>query len=114
MRDLNTFGLMFESLVIRDLTIYMNYLDGRVFHFRDNSSGDEVDAILEFTDWSYGAVEIKLTEEGIESAKASLVKFYNNVEKKPLFMCIIVGHYEAIIKDPKTGIYILPITALKA
>ena len=114
MRDLNTFGLMFESLVIRDLTIYMNYLDGRVFHFRDNSSGDEVDAILEFKDGSYGAVEIKLTEEGIESAKASLVKFYNNVEKKPLFMCIIVGHYEAIIKDPKTGIYILPITALKA
>ena len=114
MKDLNTFGLMFESLVIRDLTIYMDYLDGRLFHFRDNNSGDEVDAILEFKDSNYGAVEIKLTSDGIEAAKASLTNFYKNVDKKPQFMCIIVGHYEAIVKDPETGIYIVPITALKA
>ena len=114
MKDLNTFGLMFESLVIRDLTIYMDYLDGRLFHFRDNNSGDEVDAILEFKDSNYGAVEIKLTSDGIETAKASLTNFYKNVDKKPQFMCIIVGHYEAIVKDPETGIYIVPITALKA
>lgn len=113
MKDLNTFGLMFESLVIRDLTIYMDYLDGHLFHFRDNNSGDEVDAILEFRDGNYGAVEIKLSEQGIEDAKKSLVKFCNNVVKKPKFMCIIVGHYEAIVKDNETGIYIIPITALK-
>ena len=113
MNDFNTFGLMFESLVIRDLTIYMDYLDGHLFHFRDNSSGDEVDAILEFKDGNYGAVEIKLTSGGIETAKENLIQFYNSVLKKPKFMCIIVGHYEAIIKDPETGIYILPITALK-
>lgn len=112
-KDLNTFGLMFESLVIRDLTVYMDYLDGHLYHFRDNTSGDEVDAILEFKDGNYGAAEIKLSEQGLEDAKKSLLNFYNNVEKKPLFMCIIVGHYEAIVKDPNTGIYILPITALK-
>lgn len=113
MNDFNTFGFMFESLVSRDLRIYMDYLDGHLYHFRDNSSGDEVDAILEFRDGSYAAVEIKLTDIGAEDAKKSLMKFYNNVSKKPQFMCVIVGHYEAVIKDKETGIYIIPITSLR-
>lgn len=114
MYDHETFGLMFESLVERDLRIYSEYLDAQLFHFRDNSSGDEVDAIIEFRNGDYGAFEIKLTDGGIEEAKKSLKKFYDNVHKKPKFMCIIVGHYEAVIKDPETGIYIIPITSLKA
>lgn len=113
LNDHNTFGLMFESLVERDIRIYMEYLDGHVYHFRDNTSGDEVDAILEFRDGSYGAVEIKLSDGSVEEAKKSLMKFYNNVSKKPKFMCIIVGHYEAVIKDKETDIYIIPITSLK-
>ena len=56
--DLKTFGFMFESLVERDLRIYMEYLDGKLFHFRDNVSGLEVDSILEFNDGEYAAVEI--------------------------------------------------------
>ena len=111
--DHETFGLLFESLVERDLRIYMDFLDGKLFHFRDNSSGDEVDSILEFKDGEYASVEIKLTSKGIESAKKSLTTFYNNVKKKPKFMCIIVGHYEAVIQDPETGIYIIPITSLR-
>ena len=113
MHDFNTFGLMFEALVERDLRIYMDYLDGHLYHFRDNTSGDEVDAILEFKDGEYAAIEIKLNYRSIDSAKESLLKFYNNVSKKPKFMCIIVGNYSAIIKDEETGIYIIPITALK-
>ena len=113
MNDFNTFDFMFESLVSRDLRIYMDYLDGHLYHFRDNVSGDEVDSILEFRDGSYAAIEIKLTDIGVEEAKKSLTKFYNNVEKKPKFMCIIVGHYEAVIKDKETGIYIIPITSLR-
>lgn len=113
LNDHNTFGIMFESLVERDLRIYMDYLDGHVYHFRDNVSGDEVDAILEFRDGSYGAVEIKLSDRSIEQAKKSLLNFYKNVEKKPRFMCIIVGHYEAVVEDKDTGIYIIPITSLK-
>ena len=113
MNDLNTFGLLFESLVERDLRIYGEYLDAHLFHFRDNVSGDEVDAILEFADGSYGAFEIKLSHDGIDDAKKSLTKFYKNVSKKPAFMCIIVGYFEAVIQDPETGIYIIPITSLK-
>lgn len=113
MLDFNTFGLLFEALVERDLRIYMDYLDGKLYHFRDNVSGDEVDGILEFSDGEYAAVEIKLTSKGIDDAKKNLTTFYNNVEKKPKFMCIIVGYYEAVIQDPETGIYIVPITSLK-
>lgn len=111
--DHETFGLLFEALVERDLRIYMDFLDEKLYHFRDNVSGDEVDSILEFRDGEYGAVEIKLTSEGIEDAKKSLITFYNNAKIKPKFMCIIVGHYEAVIKDKDTGIYIIPITSLK-
>ena len=111
--DHNTFGLLFEALVERDLRIYMDYLDGKLYHFRDNISGDEVDSILEFKDGEYAAVEIKLSSNGIDDAKKSLTTFYKNAKKKPKFMCIIVGHYEAVIQDPETGIYIIPITSLK-
>ena len=113
LQDLNTFGFMFESLVERDLRIYMEYLDGELYHFRDNTSGDEVDAILEFSNGEYAACEIKLSPDKIEEAKNNLLKFYNYVEKKPKFMCIIVGYYEAIVYDKENNIYILPITALK-
>lgn len=108
-----TFGLLFEALVERDLRIYMDFLDGHLYHFRDNATGDEVDSILEFANGEYTAVEIKLISKGIEDAKKSLSTFYENVKKKPKFMCIIVGYYEAVIQDPETGIYIVPITPLK-
>ncbi len=111
--DLKTFGFMFEALVERDLKIYMDYLDGKLFHFRDNVTGLEVDAILEFCDGEYAAVEIKLGYHQVEEAKKNLISFRNNMVKKPEFMCVIVGYTDVIAKDPKTGIYIVPITALK-
>ena len=113
LNDHETFGLLFEALVERDLRIYMDYLDGHLYHFRDNVSGDEVDSILEFRDGEYAAVEIKLSDGSVEDAKKSLMTFYKNVNKKPKFMCIIVGHYEAVIQDKETGIYIIPIPSLR-
>lgn len=111
--DLKTFGFMFEALVERDLRIYIEYLDGKLFHFRDNVTGLEVDSILEFSDGEYAAVEVKLGFNQVEEAKQNLLNFYNNMIKKPKFMCIIVGYTDVIAKDPETGIYIVPITALK-
>ena len=111
--DLKTFGFMFEALVERDLRIYMEYLDGQLYHFRDNVTGLEVDSILEFNDGEYAAVEIKLGYHEVEEAKKSLMNLYNNMIKKPKFMCVIVGFTDIIAKDPETGIYIVPITALR-
>ena len=111
--DLKTFGFMFEALVERDLKIYMDYLDGKLFHFRDNVTGLEVDSILEFNSGEYAAVEIKLGYHQVDEAKKSLIEFSNNMVKKPKFMCVIVGYTDIIAKDPETGIYIVPITALR-
>lgn len=111
--DLRTFGFMFESLVERDLRIYMDYLDGNIYQFRDNVTGLEVDSILEFSSGEYAAVEVKLGYNQVEEAKKNLLKFYDNMKKKPIFMCIIVGYLDFVVKDPETGIYIVPITALK-
>ncbi len=113
MNDHETFGLLFEGLAVRDLRIYAEYLGGRLYHFRDNISGDEVDAIIEFKDGSYAAFEIKLSDGSINDAVKSLEKFRNNVKKKPVFSCIIVGHQEAVMKDPESDIYIVPLTSLK-
>ena len=104
---------MFEAMVERDLRIYMEYLNGNIFHFRDNVTGLEVDTILEFNDGEYAAIEIKLGFNQVEDAKKSLMNFYNNMIKKPKFMCVVVGFTDVIAKDPETGIYIVPITALK-
>ena len=104
---------MFEAMVERDLKIYMDYLGGKIFHFRDNVTGMEVDTILEFSDGEYAAVEIKLGFNQVSEAKKSLLNFYKNMHKKPKFMCIIVGYSDVIAKDSETGIYIVPITALK-
>ena len=111
--DLKTFGFMFEALVERDLRIYMDYLGGKIYHFRDNVTGLEVDSILEFSDGEYAAVEIKLGYSQVKEAKESLLNLCNNMKKKPKFMCVIVGFTDIIAKDPETGIYIVPITALK-
>ena len=112
LNDLNTFGFMFESLVERDLKIYADFLDGHLYHFRDNVSGLEVDSILEFKGGEYAAIEIKLGNNKVEEAKETLLKFANNMKKKPKFMCIITANSTYVAKDKKTGIYILPITAL--
>lgn len=113
LNDHETFGLMFEALVERDLRIYAEYLEGQLYHFRDNASGDEVDAIVEFKNGEYAAFEIKLSDGSIQDAIVSLKKFYKNVEKKPAYMCVIIGHLEAIIRDPESGIFIVPATSLK-
>ena len=112
MNDLNTFGFYFEALCERDLRIYAESIDAKLFHYRDNITGLEVDSIIEIADGEYGAIEIKLGANQEEEAANNLKRFYNSVEVKPKFMCIICGLYNAVVKRPD-GIYILPITALR-
>lgn len=111
--DLRTFGLIFESLAIRDLRVYLDAIGGRVFHFRDNESGDEVDAIAEFANGDYAAIEIKLGENFVDEAEASLLRFNDKVERKPCFMCVIVGNGDFVYRR-QSGVYVVPICALTA
>ncbi|HWK26112.1 MAG TPA: DUF4143 domain-containing protein [Solirubrobacter sp.] len=72
--DLETFGLLFESLCVRDLRIYAQMLDGAVYHYRDDS-GLEIDAIVQLGNGRWSAFEVKLGGSGaVEQAAASLHK----------------------------------------
>lgn len=110
--DLETFGFYFEALCERDLRIYAESLGAKLYHYRENDTGLEVDAIIEIADGEYGAIEIKLGSNQEEDAANNLKRFYELAEIKPKFMCIICGLYNAVVKRPD-GIYVLPITALK-
>ena len=70
---------MFEALVERDLRIYIESLDGKLYHYRNNDNGKEVDAIVELPGGDYGAIEIKLGSNEIEDAKKNLNKFIESV-----------------------------------
>lgn len=112
LNDLETFGFMFESLVERDLRIYIEYLGGRIYHFHDNNSGNEVDAIVELRDGEYGAIEVKLGVGHIEEAANNLLNFTKYCDKKPKFLCVICGMIEYAYQR-EDGVYVIPLTALK-
>lgn len=110
--DLEVFGFLFESLVIRDLRIYIEYLGGKIYHFHDNNTGEEVDAIVELRDGSYGAIEVKLGVGKIDEAANNLKKFSNACDTPPNFLCVISGMIDYAYRRVD-GVYVVPITALK-
>ena len=101
-------NIVFTSIA----TSYAESIGARLYHYRENDTGIEVDAIIEIGDGEYGAIEIKLGANKEEEAVASLKRFYELAEVKPKFMCVICGLYNAVVKRPD-GIYVLPITALR-
>ena len=114
LQDFNTFGLLFESLCIRDLRVYANAIDGEVFHYRDKN-GLEADAIVHLKDGRWGAVEVKMGAKEIETAAENLIKLREkiNVEKmkKPSFLMVLTAG--EIGYRRKDGVYITPIGCLK-
>ena len=116
LNDLNTFGLLFETLCIRDLRVYADSLDGEVFHYRDGK-GLECDAVVHLRNGSYGLVEIKLGGDRlIEEGAGNLKKLADKIDitkmKAPAFMAILtaVGMYAYRRAD---GVYIIPVACLK-
>lgn len=110
--DFNTFGFLFESLVIRDLKIYTEYIGGKVFHYRD-SYNYETDAVIHLNDGRWGLVEIKLGSKYIGDAAKNLIKISQNIDtnKKPSFLMIVTGGELAYKRSD--GVYVVPIGALK-
>lgn len=113
--DLNTFGFLFEALCEHDLKIYANCIHANLFHYRDEK-GNEVDAIIELPDGTWGAFEIKLGANQIEKAAEDLLKFKAIMEKEgdrpPSILCVICGLSNAAYRRPD-GVYVVPITALR-
>lgn len=115
-RDTDTFGFFFETLVIRDLRVYAQSIDGEVYRYHDNRD-NECDAVIHLRNGRYALIEIKLggeklISEGVTSLNSVLRNI--DVEKmgKPSFMAIIVGigRYAYRRED---GIYIVPIGCLR-
>ena len=111
MNDLPSFGLFFEDMAVRDLTIYSNYLGAKVKHYRD-SSGLECDAIIHFENGKWGAVEIKLGgEKLIEEGAKNLEKLKKVVDNNNLaFRMILTAAGSAYKRED--GIYVVPLNCL--
>lgn len=114
--DLNTMGLFFETMCIRDLRVYADALDGSVYHYRD-SNGLECDAVVHLQNGSYGLIEIKLGGERlIEEGAKTLTALSNIIDttkmKSPSFRMVLTGVGEFAYRR-QDGIYVVPIGCLK-
>ena len=114
--DLDTFGLMFECMCIRDLRVFADALGGGVYHYRDKS-GLECDAVVHLRNGSYGLIEIKLggdqaIEHGVKTLKQLAGKIDTDKMKSPAFLMVLtaVGDYAYRRED---GVYVVPIGCLR-
>lgn len=115
--DMETFGFIFETLAIRDLRVYADALDGKVYHYRDKNNL-KCDAVIHLRNGSYGLVEVKIggTEpirEGAESLKTLSSKIDSTRMKTPSFMMVLTGIGKFAYKRPEDGVLVVPIGCLK-
>ena len=116
LNDFNTFGLLFETLAVRDLRTYADALMGKVAHYRDVTNL-ECDAVVHLRDGKYGLVEIKiggdnLINEGADSLKKLQGKIDTTKMKKPSFLMVLIGIGEIAYRRDD-GVYVVPLGCLK-
>jgi len=114
--DLNTMGLLFETLCVRDLRVYAESIGGNVLHYRDKS-GLECDTVIHLKNGRYGLAEIKLGgQKFIEDAAENLKSLSNKIDTSkmpaPSFLMIVIGIGEFAYKR-EDGIFIVSIGCLK-
>lgn len=116
LNDLNTFGLFFEDMAIRDLSVYAQVHDGEVRHYRDNA-GLECDAVIHIGDGRWGAVEIKLGgDKLVDEGARSLNLLKEKIERKsgepsPSFRMVLTACGPLYRRSD--GVYVVPINCLK-
>lgn len=116
LNDLRSFGFFFEDLVVRDLRVYAEALDGELYHYRD-SSGLECDAVLHRRNGSYALLEVKLGgERNIEEGAQNMLKLAQSIDieqmSAPSFMAVIVGVGPYAYRR-RDGVYVIPIGCLR-
>ena len=116
LHDLESFGLFFEDMAVRDLRIYSEVLGGEVRHYRDNA-GLECDAVIHLENGSWGAVEIELGGDDLIEAGASSLKLLKakieekSNEKSPSFLMVLTAVGGAYQRED--GVFVVPINLLK-
>ncbi|MDE0214982.1 MAG: DUF4143 domain-containing protein [bacterium] len=113
--DHTMFGLLFESLAVRDLRVYSQSDLGGVFHFRDNT-GLEADAIVERVDGSWVAAEIKLNADPnvIDKAAKTLIRLKDKVTRQRsgnLAALVVITPTGPAYRRPD-GVQVIPLTLL--
>lgn len=115
--DLETMGLFFETLCVRDLRVYADALDGEVYHYRDKS-GLECDAVLHLRNGKYGLIEIKLGGDdlitaGAETLKELSDKIDTTKMKNPSFLMVLTGTGDFAYRREEDGVFVVPIGCLR-
>ena len=114
MKDFNIFGLLFESLCVRDLRVYSQPIYGEVCHYRD-SYDNEVDLVIALDDGRWAAVEVKMGDSEIEKAAVNLKKLRDTVDtakmNEPSFLMVLTATGPAYVRED--GIYVIPIGCLR-
>jgi predicted AAA+ superfamily ATPase len=123
LNDLQTFGIMFENMCIRDLHVYVSAnsgFEGAELRYYHDDFGLEVDAIIQLPDGRWGGMEIKLSEnkvaEGVKRLLTLKEKIAENEvmkNRQPSFLAVLVGRTPFARTTPE-GIHIIPITSLTA
>lgn len=111
--DEETFGFLFEGMCERDLQIYAEASNGNLFHYNDGKR--EIDAIVEMPDKRWGAFEIKVGTNRIDSAAENLISVTERMagyHREPSFLCVLCGTESAAYRR-EDGVYVVPITSLK-
>lgn len=115
--DLETFGLLFETLCVRDLRVYAEAIGGRLYHYRDKNNL-ECDAVVHLNNGRYGLVEVKLGgEEAIEAGARTLLALAGKIDtvkmKDPAFMMVLTGIGQYAYRRPQDGVLVVPVGCLK-
>ena len=115
--DLRTMGLFFETLCVRDLRVFAESLNGKIYHYRDKS-GLECDAVIHLRGGRYGLIEIKLGGQSlINDGAATLTALSNQIDtskmKEPAFKMILTATGDYAYRRPEDGIYVVPIGCLQ-
>ena len=112
--DPRTYGLLFESLVVRDLRIYAQDLRGDVYHYRDGD-GLEVDVIIHLKDGRWGAIEVKLGSYGVDAGATNLLRLARKVDSEkmnpPSFLMVVTAVGYAYTRED--GVHVVPLGCLR-
>lgn len=115
--DLNTMGFFFETMCVRDLRVYAEALNGKVYHYRDKS-GLECDAVVHLRNGQYGLIEIKLggqslIDDGVRTLNSLAAQVDTSRMKAPSFKMVLTATGEYAYRRSEDGIYIVPVGCLK-
>lgn len=123
LQDWQTFGLAFENMVMRDISVYAAALPsvgGQPLRYYRDDSGLEADAVIELADGSWAGIEVKLGQDGVDEGAASLLRLSDKVQKNkqgrtpaPVFLAVVTGMGEAAYRRPD-GVYVVPVRSLGA